>query len=43
MPLSSSVCEDIEERSPDFSAYAGPQQADAGVVLRYEPSDKGLP
>lgn len=34
---------DIEKRLPDFSAYVDPQKADADVVLRYEPSDKGLP
>merc|ERR1712241_606350 len=37
------VREDIEKRLPDFSAYVDPQKADADVVLRYEPSDKGLP
>merc|ERR1712146_200171 len=35
--------EDIEKRLPDFSAFVDPQKADADVVLRYEPSDKGLP
>jgi len=34
---------DIEKRLPDFSAYVDPQKANADVVLRYEPSDKGLP
>mmetsp|Transcript_46901 Transcript_46901/g.109363 ORF Transcript_46901/g.109363 Transcript_46901/m.109363 type:complete len:414 (-) Transcript_46901:122-1363(-) len=34
---------DIEKRLPDFSAYVDPQKADADVILRYEPSDKGLP
>jgi phosphoribulokinase len=37
------VKEDIEKRLPDFSKYVDPQKADADVVLRYEPSDKGLP
>jgi len=37
------VREDIEKRLPDFSKYVDPQKADADVVLRYEPSDKGLP
>ena len=37
------VREDIEKRLPDFSAYVDPQKANADVVLRYEPSDKGLP
>merc|ERR1712151_699781 len=37
------VKEDIEKRLPDFSQYVDPQKADADVVLRYEPSDKGLP
>merc|ERR1719394_2165617 len=37
------VKEDIEKRLPDFSAYVDPQKADADVVLRYEPSDQGLP
>merc|ERR1711915_979842 len=32
-----------EKRLPDFSAYVDPQKANADVVLRYEPSDKGLP
>merc|ERR1712226_577639 len=27
----------------DFSAFVDPQKANADVVLRYEPSDKGLP
>lgn len=34
---------DIQKRLPDFSAYVDPQKADADVILRYEPSDKGLP
>jgi len=34
---------DIEKRLPDFSAYVDPQKADADVILRYEPSDQGLP
>merc|ERR1712186_320996 len=37
------VREDIDKRLPDFSKYVDPQKADADVVLRYEPSDKGLP
>ncbi|CAE7892655.1 unnamed protein product [Symbiodinium microadriaticum] len=37
------VREDIEKRLPDFSKYVDPQKANADVVLRYEPSDKGLP
>jgi len=37
------VREDIEKRLPDFSAYVDPQKANADVILRYEPSDKGLP
>merc|ERR1711972_124047 len=37
------VEEDIEKRLPDFSKYVDPQKADADVVLRYEPSDQGLP
>merc|ERR1719274_454230 len=37
------VKEDIQKRLPDFSAYVDPQKANADVVLRYEPSDKGLP
>nr|AAW79321.1 chloroplast phosphoribulokinase [Heterocapsa triquetra] len=37
------VREDINKRLPDFSAYVDPQKANADVVLRYEPSDKGLP
>merc|ERR1711915_20120 len=32
-----------EKRLPDFSAYVDPQKANADVVLRYEPSEKGLP
>merc|ERR1711972_1047193 len=36
------VKEDIEKRLPDFSAFVDPQKANADVVLRYEPSDKGL-
>merc|ERR1712037_815086 len=34
---------DIEKRLPDFAEYVDPQKANADVVLRYEPSDKGLP
>jgi phosphoribulokinase len=34
---------DIEKRLPDFAAYVDPQKKDADVVLRYEPSDQGLP
>jgi len=34
---------DIEKRKPDFAAYVDPQKAEADVILRYEPSDKGLP
>jgi len=34
---------DIEKRLPDFAAYVDPQKKDADVILRYEPSDKGLP
>jgi len=37
------VREDIEKRLPDFSQYVDPQKANADVVLRYEPSDQGLP
>merc|ERR1719219_1314214 len=37
------VREDIDKRLPDFSAYVDPQKANADVVLRYEPSEKGLP
>merc|ERR1719219_1007802 len=37
------VREDIEKRLPDFSQYVDPQKANADVVLRYEPSEKGLP
>mmetsp|Transcript_112096 Transcript_112096/g.205725 ORF Transcript_112096/g.205725 Transcript_112096/m.205725 type:complete len:277 (+) Transcript_112096:2-832(+) len=37
------VKEDIEKRLPDFSAFVDPQKKDADVILRYEPSDKGLP
>jgi len=37
------VREDIEKRLPDFSKYVDPQKADADVILRYEPSDQGLP
>merc|ERR1719432_35882 len=37
------VKEDIEERLPDFSKFVDPQKADADVILRYEPSDQGLP
>jgi phosphoribulokinase len=34
---------DIEKRLPDFSAFVDPQKANADVILRYEPSEKGLP
>merc|ERR1719373_773129 len=34
---------DIQKRLPDFSRFVDPQKANAYVVLRYEPSDKGLP
>ena len=34
---------DIQKRLPDFAAYVDPQKANADVILRYEPSDKGLP
>eukprot|EP00929_Paragymnodinium_shiwhaense_P092477 TRINITY_DN523_c0_g1_i1.p1 TRINITY_DN523_c0_g1~~TRINITY_DN523_c0_g1_i1.p1 ORF type:complete len:423 (-),score=133.17 TRINITY_DN523_c0_g1_i1:66-1334(-) len=34
---------DIEKRKPDFAAYVDVQKADADVILRYEPSEKGLP
>merc|ERR1719453_1938476 len=34
---------DIQKRLPDFSAFVDPQKANADVILRYEPSDKGLP
>merc|ERR1712178_58576 len=34
---------DIEKRKPDFSLYVDPQKANADVILRYEPSEKGLP
>merc|ERR1719373_1222289 len=37
------VREDIEKRLPDFSKYVDPQKAEADVILRYEPSDQGLP
>jgi len=37
------VKEDIEKRLPDFSKYVDPQKAEADVILRYEPSDQGLP
>jgi len=37
------VMADIEKRKPDFAAYVDPQKAEADVILRYEPSDKGLP
>merc|ERR1719191_1128805 len=37
------VKEDIEKRLPDFSKFVDPQKADADVIMRYEPSDKGLP
>lgn len=34
---------DMEKRLPDFSKYVDPQKKDADVILRYEPSDEGLP
>merc|ERR1740127_71450 len=34
---------DIEKRLPDFAKFVDPQKANADVVLRYEPSDQGLP
>jgi phosphoribulokinase len=34
---------DIQKRLPDFAAYVDPQKKDADVILRYEPSDQGLP
>merc|ERR1711972_917659 len=34
---------DIEKRLPDFAQYVDPQKKDADVILRYEPSDQGLP
>merc|ERR1712070_835308 len=34
---------DIEKRLPDFAEYVDPQKKDADVILRYEPSDQGLP
>jgi len=34
---------DIEKRLPDFAEYVDPQKAQADVILRYEPSDHGLP
>merc|ERR1712039_69236 len=37
------VQEDIQKRLPDFAAFVDPQKKDADVILRYEPSDKGLP
>merc|ERR1712060_854162 len=37
------VKEDIDKRLPDFAEYVDPQKKDADVVLRYEPSDQGLP
>merc|ERR1711972_391692 len=37
------VKEDIEKRLPDFSKFVDPQKGDADVIMRYEPSDKGLP
>ena len=37
------VREDINKRLPDFSAYVDVQKPNADVVLRYEPSDQGLP
>jgi len=37
------VKEDIDKRLPDFAAYVDPQKKDADVILRYEPSEQGLP
>jgi phosphoribulokinase len=37
------VKEDIEKRLPDFSEYVDPQKTESDIILRYEPSDKGLP
>jgi len=37
------VKEDIQKRLPDFAAYVDPQKKDADVILRYEPSEQGLP
>jgi len=37
------VKEDIQKRLPDFSEYVDPQKKDADIILRYEPSDNGLP
>jgi len=37
------VKEDIQKRLPDFAKYVDPQKKDADVILRYEPSDQGLP
>jgi len=37
------VKDDIQKRLPDFAAYVDPQKKDADVILRYEPSDQGLP
>eukprot|EP00931_Biecheleriopsis_adriatica_P120901 TRINITY_DN959_c0_g1_i2.p1 TRINITY_DN959_c0_g1~~TRINITY_DN959_c0_g1_i2.p1 ORF type:complete len:412 (+),score=105.74 TRINITY_DN959_c0_g1_i2:69-1304(+) len=37
------VKEDIQKRLPDFAEYVDPQKKDADVILRYEPSDQGLP
>merc|ERR1712224_129143 len=34
---------DIQKRLPDFAKYVDPQKKDADVILRYEPSEKGLP
>lgn len=34
---------DIQKRLPDFAQYVDPQKKDADVILRYEPSDQGLP
>jgi len=34
---------DIEKRLPDFAEYVDPQKAQADVILRYEPSEHGLP
>merc|ERR1712048_211418 len=34
---------DIQKRLPDFDEFVDPQKAQADVILRYEPSDNGLP
>merc|ERR1712046_538539 len=37
------VKEDIEKRLPDFDKFVDVQKPAADVILRYEPSDQGLP